>query len=206
MQHPSSSCHAAKGKAMIDIMKRKHIHLSKKRAGRGSLAVLICCSLAVPAQTTTHTEDTGSVFSIRATHLLGFEDAKSDCSGTLAIRHDLLQFQQNDETPAQVKIGSVRNVALGEESKQVGGLPMTLGKAAAPFGSGRVISLVAHKKYDTLTLQYVDDAGGIHGAIFQLQKGQAAVVKSELLSHGATSLSHQAQGTEQNAEVSHENK
>jgi hypothetical protein len=187
-------------------MKRKHIYLSNKRTARSSLAVLICCSLAVPAQTTIHTEDTGAVFSIRATHLLGFENVKNDCRGLLTIRHDLLQFQQNDETPAEVKIGSVREVALGEESKQVGGLPMTLGKAAAPFGSGRVVSMVAHKKYDTLTLEYVDDAGGIHGAIFQLQKGQADVVKSELLTHGAISLSHQARGTEQNAEVGHENK
>jgi hypothetical protein len=191
---------------MIQLMKRKDIYQSDKRAGLSLLAVLICCSLAAPAQTTTHTEDTGAVFSIRATHLLGFENAKNNCAGTLTIQRDLLQFQQNDETPAQVKIGSVRDVLLGEESKQVGGVPMTLGKAAAPFGSGRVVSLVAHKKYDTLTLEYVDDAGGIHGAIFQLQKGQAEVVKGELITHGAIILSHQDHATEQNAEVSHENK
>ena len=34
---------------------------------------------------------------------------------------------------------------------------MKLGKAAAPFGGGRVVSLFAHKKYDTLTLEYVDN-------------------------------------------------
>jgi hypothetical protein len=83
---------------------------------------------------------------------------------------------------------------------------MALGKAAAPFGGGRVVSLVAHKKYDTLTLEYKDDAGGFHGAIFLLQQGQSEVVKGELISHGAIILSHQDQATEQNAEVSHENK
>jgi hypothetical protein len=191
---------------MIHPVKKKHIYQMDKRAGLSLLAVLIGCSLAAPAQTTVHTEDTGAVFSIRATHLLGFENAKNNGAGMLTIQHDLLQFQQNDETPAQVKIGSVREVFLGEESKQVGGLPMTLGKAAAPFGGGRVVSLVAHKKYDTVTLEYVDDAGGIHGAIFQLQKGQAEVVKGELVTHGAIILSHQDQATEQNAEVSHEKK
>ena len=38
----------------------------------------------------------------------------------------------------------------------MGGLPLTLGEAAAPYGGGRVVSLFAHKKYDTLTLEYVD--------------------------------------------------
>ena len=33
---------------------------------------------------------------------------------------------------------------------------MKIGKAAAPYGGGRVVSLFAHKKYDTLTLEYVD--------------------------------------------------
>jgi hypothetical protein len=191
---------------MLQHLNKRKIYQSDKRAGLSLLAVLICCSLAAPAQTTIHTEDTGQVFSIRSTHLLGFENARNNCAGTLTIKRDLLQFQQNNETPAQVKIGSVRDVFLGEESKQVGGLPMTLGKAAAPFGSGRVVSLVAHKKYDTLTLEYVDDAGGIHGAIFELQKGQAEAVKGELITHGAIILSHQDQATERNAEVSHENK
>ena len=191
---------------MIHLMKKKHIYQSNKRVGLSLLAALMCCSFSAPAQNTIHTEDPGAVFNIHATHLLGFEKAKNNSTGTLTIQHDLLQFQQNDETPAQVRIGSVRDVFLGEESKQVGGLPMTLGKAAAPFGSGRVVSLVAHKKYDTLTLEYLDDAGGIHGAIFELQKGQAEVVKRELITHGAIILSHHDQATEQNTEVGHENK
>ena len=45
---------------------------------------------------------------------------------------------------------------------------MKIGKAAAPYGGGRVVSLFAHKKYDTLTLEYVDVDGGVHGAIFQV--------------------------------------
>ena len=82
---------------------------------------------------------------------------------------------------------------------------MTLGKTAAPFGSGRVVSLVAHKKYDTLTLEYMDAVGGIHGAIFELQKGQAELVKRELITHGVV-ISHQDPSAEQKAEANRENK
>ena len=81
-------------------------------------------------------------------------------------------------------MASVQALFLGDESKQVGGLPMKLGKAAAPYGGGRVVSLFAHKKYDTLTLEYVDKDGGVHGAIFQLTKGQGELVRNELVGAG----------------------
>ena len=84
---------------------------------------------------------------------------------------------------------------------------MTLGKTAAPFGGGRVVSLFAHKKYDTLTLEYVDADQGIHGAIFQLAKRQGELVKSDLIAQGASVSSHQDQSTrESSTETMHENK
>jgi len=49
-----------------------------------------------------------------------------------------------------------------------------------PFGGGRVIGLFAHKKYDTVTLQYVDANGGFHGAILQMNKGHGQILKNEL--------------------------
>jgi hypothetical protein len=125
----------------------------------------------------------------------------------LSVQNDSLQFQQNGKLGAQVRIGSVRDVFLGGESKQVGGLPMTLGKTAAPFGGGRVVSLFAHKKYDILTLEYVDADGGIHGAIFQLAKGQGELVKNGLIAQGAIISSRQDQSTKESAtEAKHENK
>jgi len=125
----------------------------------------------------------------------------------LSVQDDSLQFQQNGKPAAQVKIGSVRDVFLGGESKQVGGLPMTLGKAAAPFGGGRVVSLFAHKKYDSLSLEYVDADGGIQGAIFQLTKGQGELVKNELIAQGVTISSRQDQSTKESAaEARHKNK
>jgi len=125
----------------------------------------------------------------------------------LTIKDDALRFAQDAKPGAEVKIASVQGVFLGSESKQVGGTPAKLGKAAAPFGSGRVISLFAHAKYDTLTLEYVDSNGGVHGALFQLKKGQAELVRNEVVARGVYSGSGEDQATKQStSEVTHDDK
>ncbi len=191
------------------VVSRSHseaYHPDRRRALWLS-TILICCGLTAPAQKITQRGDTSAPFSTRATHLLGFANARNNSTGKLSVQDDSLQFQQNGKPTAQVKVALVRNVLLGGESKQVGGLPMTLGKAAVPFGGGRVVSLFAHKKYDTLSLEYVDADGGIHGAIFQLTKGQGELVKNELIAQGATISSRQDQAPKENAaEAEHENK
>jgi hypothetical protein len=174
------------------------------RAGIWLGGVLMCCGLAA-AQNPTE-QEAGKPFSIRAAHLMGFENTKSNCGGTLSIQDNFLQFQQTGKSGEHIKISAVRNVFLGEESRQVGGLPMTLGKAAAPYGGGRVVSLFAHKKYDNLTLEYVDSDGGIHGAIFQLAKGQADVVKHELTARGVVVSSPEDQSKHSAAEAGYESK
>jgi hypothetical protein len=169
--------------------------------------LLFCCSLTAPAQKITQPGDTSAPFSARATHLLGFANARNNSTGILSVQDDSLQFQQNGKPGVQVKIALVRDVFLGAESKQIGGLPMTLSKTAAPFGGGRVVSLFAHKKYDTLSLEYVDADGGIHGAIFQLKHGQAENVKNELVAQGVTLSPRHVQSAKQGAaEAGHEDK
>ena len=170
-------------------------------------ALLFSSGLSALAQSTAPPVNASAPFSIRATHLLGLENTKSNCNGTLSIQGDALQFQQGAKPGAEVRITSIQAVFLGKESKQVGGLPMKLGKAAAPYGGGRVVSLFAHKKYDTLTLKYVDSDGGVHGAIFQLSKGQGELVRDELVARGVPSSSDEDKPTKQStAEVRYENK
>lgn len=169
-------------------------------------ALLFCSSLGALAQSTSAPVVASAPFSIRATHLLGLENTKSNCNGTLSIQDDALEFQQGSKPGAQVKIASIQAVFLGGESKQVGGLPMKLGKVAAPYGGGRVVSLFAHKKYDTLTLKYLDSDGGVHGAIFQLSKGQGELVTDELVARGVPSSSDEDKPKQRTAEVKYENK
>jgi len=170
-------------------------------------ALLLCCGIGALAQSTAPALKANPPFSIRATHLMGLPNTKSNCKGTLSTQDNVLRFQQNGKPVAQVDIASVRHVFLGEEGMQVGGVPMKIGKAAAPYGGGRVISLFAHKKYDTLTLEYVDSDGGFHGAIFQLEKGQGELVRNELAARGVSSSPGEDQLTKQStSEVSHEDK
>ena len=124
-----------------------------------------------------------------------------------SIQANVLQFEQKDKPAAQVSTASIRDLSLGEESKQVSGLPMKVGKAAAPYGGGRVVSLFANKEYDTVTLEYADSEGGVHGAIFQLEKGQGKLLKDELLARGVSLDSGDEQPTKQSTpEVQSENK
>jgi hypothetical protein len=168
-------------------------------------ALLLCFGIGASAQSNAPPLKANPPFSIRATHLLGLPNTKNNCKGTLSIQNNELQFQQNGKRVAEVDIASVRNVVLGEQSQQVGGVPMKIGKSAAPFGGGRVVSLFAHKKYDTLTLEYVDSNGGVHGAIFQITKGQGGLVKNELVARGVFSSPGEDQASKQSISgVTHE--
>jgi len=170
-------------------------------------ALMLCSSIGALAQSAAPPLNANAPFSIRATHVLGLPNTKNNCKGMLSIQNNALRFQTHGNPDAQVNIPSVRALFLGEESKQVGGLPMKLGKAAAPYGGGRVVSLFAHKKYDTLTLEYVDSDGGVHGAIFEVDRGEGELVRNELVARGVSSSSGEDQLTKQNtSEVTHEDK
>src|SRR5664280_919698 len=56
---------------------------------------------------------------------------------------------------------------------------------ACPNGGGRVISLFSHEKLDSLTVEYRDANGGLHGVVFTMPLGQAEVLKKQLVALGA---------------------
>lgn len=147
------------------------------------LMFLSCYGVMAQDNAAASTGASGAV--LQVTHILGFENISSNAKGDLSIQGNALRFQKSDGSGARITVGSIQDVFLGEQDKQVGGTPMALGKVAAPYGGGRVISLFAHKKYDTVTLQYLDPDGGFHGAIFQLSKGQGQVLENELEALGA---------------------
>jgi hypothetical protein len=163
---------------------------------RGGFALLILLAwLAGTANGQSQVETSAASSSIHVKHVLGFEGVRRNASGELSIQGDDLSFQQNGKPAVRVSITSIHNISLGEEDNQVGGLPMTLGKTAVPFGGGRVVSLFSHKKYDSLTIEYLDSSGGFHGAVFRLTKGQGQTIKSDLIARGAKVTPSQDPGT-----------
>jgi len=153
--------------------------------GLACLTVLLSLSTASIGQNQSEAQSPVTGSAIHVTQVLGFEGAKHNATGELKIQDGVMQFQHNGSTAAQVSISAIQDIFVEDEDKQVGGTAMTLAKTAAPYGGGRVVSLFAHKKYDFLTVEYLDNSGGFHGAIFQFEKGQGETFKKALVANGA---------------------
>ena len=175
--------------------------------GLACLTLLLSPSMGSMAQTQSEAHSQVPESAIHVTHVLGFEGARHNATGDLKIEGDTLQFQRDGSPTAQLNISSIQDIFVEDEEKQVGGTAITLAKTAAPYGGGRVVSLFAHKKYDILTVEYLDSSGGFHGAIFQLNRGQGQTFKKDLVANGAHISSPDDRATEQSTpEVKHENK
>src|SRR5713101_6657102 len=81
------------------------------------LILFIWCSVAALAQNASQPTNLTAPFSTRVTHLLGFAGARNSASGTLSIQDSALQFQKDGKPAVEVKIASVHDVFLGEQSK-----------------------------------------------------------------------------------------
>jgi hypothetical protein len=148
------------------------------------------------------TQDAKVSSNFSATHVLGLRNTHPNTSGSLEVQNGSLRFESKKQAVELVHIDSIEAVHLSQQDKQVGGVPMTIGKAAAPFGGGRVVSLFSHKKYDDIAVIYRDDDGGVHGAIFQLSAGQGTKLRDELVNNGARVGAQQNPATGQSPEVS----
>jgi hypothetical protein len=121
---------------------------------------------------------------LRARAVLGLEGVANNSMGELSIQDDVFVYSRREGPTVRMPLSAIQGAFLSQEDKQVGGMPMAMGRAAAPYGGGRVIGLFAHKKYDFMTLEYFDSNGGFHGAIYQLNKGQGQVLADELGAKG----------------------
>lgn len=124
-----------------------------------------------------------SVTVLDAKQVLGLEGLKHNAGGTLSVGKGTLEFKHGKKK-ADLPVASISDVITGNDSQRaIGGFVGTL-TMFGPYGSGRFLSLF-RTKIDTLTIQYHDASGGLHGAIFTLPVGKAEDVKKELLAEGA---------------------
>ena len=121
---------------------------------------------------------------LRAKAVLGLEHVANNSTGELSIQDDVFVYSRREGPTIRMPLSAIQGAFLSQEDKQVGGMSMALGRAATPYGGGRVIGLFAHKKYDFMTLEYFDSNGGLHGTIYQLNKGQGQVLADELGAKG----------------------
>lgn len=128
------------------------------RGGLALLILLVWFAANANGQEQNQHETSATKSSMHVKHLLGFEGVRPNASGELSIQDDALRFLRDGSPAVQVSITSIQNISLDVEDKQVGGVPMMLSKTAVPFGGGRVVSLFSHKKYDGLTIEYLDSS------------------------------------------------
>lgn len=148
------------------------------------LIPLVCFTVSLMSQEGDQAKAPVPTAGAHARVILGLEGIANNTTGELSIQGDALVFKPAEGPITRITIGSIQGVFLSQEDKQVGGTPLALGRAATPFGGGRAIGLIAHKKYDFLTLEYLDSNGGFHGAVCQLNKGQGQALGSELEAKG----------------------
>jgi hypothetical protein len=115
--------------------------------------------------------------------VLGFENVKPNKKGTVSVDKGTLEFTHGKEK-TDLAVTSITDVITGNDSQRaIGGFVGTL-SMFGPYGSGRFLSLF-RTKIDTITIQYRDASGGLHGAIFTTPQGKAEDIKKELVAEGA---------------------
>jgi len=120
---------------------------------------------------------------VKVVQLTGLVGVKDNAKGTLSVENGQLHFVHG-KASSDVSAPSIQDVVTAADSQKAVGGTIGLMSMAAPYGGGRVLSLF-RTKIDTLTVQYRDADGGLHGAIFSMPVGTAEVIKKDLVAQGA---------------------
>ena len=152
------------------------------------IVLIIATGPTLPAQTlkaASGTSGGGTTLVVR--HVIGLENVSSQKSGKLSVQNGAMQFEAGKDA-VKVPASSIDAIFVGSETTQGGG---TVGKAvktaaiAAPFESGKVLTLLMRTKVDILTVSYHDAGGALHAAIFAVPIGQASDLRTRLVAAGA---------------------
>jgi hypothetical protein len=149
-----------------------------------TIALMVAAASLAPAQTAPPAADN------TARLVVGLDETKRNAMGSLTIHDGSVEFKTGkpgQEVSTKVPVSSVEDVFIGTESTQVRGKTATTVKVAAhaaPYGSGRALSLMMRNKVDILTVSYHDTDGSLHGAIFALPIGQAEGMRAQLVQAG----------------------
>jgi len=151
--------------------------------------VLALLALSAPAVQTAFAAAASTDGAISVEYLIGLDNVKSQSGGKLSVQNDALLFTSR-KSQAKIAISAIDDVLLGSETTQSGGNAGKVFKVAAiaaPYESGRFLSVLMWTKVDILTVLYRDEKGGVHSAVFELPQGQAAGLRTRLIAAGAHS-------------------
>ena len=121
--------------------------------------------------------------STKSTEIIGLDGVKDRTEGILSIEDGKLCFVYSG-TKSQIPAAAIEDVVTANDSQRA--IRGTLGTLTifAPYGTGRALSMY-RSKIDSLTIQYRDDNGGLHGVVFTMPVGASEPLKQELIAQGA---------------------
>ena len=137
---------------------------------------------AVLAQTASPTTANSKV-----RYIIGLDNIKANSSGQLVFQDGVLQFTTG-KAQTKVPVASIDDIFIGAETTQSGGKTgrvMKTAAMAAPFESGKALTILMRTKVDILTVAFHDPDGAVHGAIFALRKGTADPLRTQMVQAGA---------------------
>jgi len=137
--------------------------------------------VAIAANPEIHAQQSSE--SAKAVQIIGLPGVKENAKGTLTVENGNLHFVRNGGV-SDISAASIQAVVAGIDSQKAVGKTVGAMSMAAPYGGGRFLSLF-RKKIDTLTVEYRDADGALHGVIFTMPSGKAESVKKDLLVAGA---------------------
>ena len=121
---------------------------------------------------------------LNARLVIGLDNVKHNAGGFLTTANGVMVFKTK-KAETKVPASSISDIFVGTETTQSGGTPARLVKLAAPFGSGRALTLLLRTKVDILTVVFKGPGGELHAAIFAIPKGQAEAMRAQLVAAGA---------------------
>jgi hypothetical protein len=141
------------------------------------IAVTLVSLLAAPGNAQQQPTQT------KAVELTGLVGVKHNTQGSLTVENGNLRFIYSSGT-SDLAPRTMQDVVTGNDSQRV--IRGTVGTLSmfAPYESGRFLSLF-RSKIDTLTIEYSDAEGGLHGVIFTTPAGTADAIKQQLVVLGA---------------------
>lgn len=120
---------------------------------------------------------------VKSTEVIGLDGVKDKTSGSLSIEDGKLSFVHS-KTKSEIPAAAMEDViTAGDSQRAIRGALGTM-SMLAPYGSGRVLSML-RSKIDSLTIKYRDDNGGLHGVVFTMPPRTAEPFKEALIKQGA---------------------
>ena len=125
--------------------------------------------------------------STKAEHVYGLPDVKHNRKGTLTLSADSLTFAGKSANTS-IPRSSVTAVSAGNQRVELWGVGGRLLRMAIPDGGGVAAAAVMHHRVDMLTVEFHDNRGADHAAVFLLPANEAGRALKDFVVAPATSL------------------